>query len=163
MQIKLNMNIWKSPILPVVAQVVLCCGCCFHKNLTETTEVQKSGVLGERFHTTQKLELIKDKHTGILRMVTKDHQFSERDKQIGEVEAGTELEVNQVMRVTELIAMLGILPEYWSWNCTQAKIESGSFIDKEVAVQGEELAALWRSDTAEIGSTLLVGVRSGNK
>jgi hypothetical protein len=82
------------------------------------------------------LVLFKDKHNRTLFLATRDYPTTSRDQPIGILEAGTELRVNRLVRVTELIAILVILPEYYSWNCTLAKIEDGSFAGKEIAVEG---------------------------
>lgn len=156
------------------------CGCCFHKDLTESAQVQASGMLGQGFHTTEPLDLIEDRHTRTFFLAKRDIQegmphvddshlrseavanrssnafwkASPRDQFIGAVDAGTELRVNRVERVSELIAILVVLPEYWHWNCTLAKIEAGPYAGKEVAVAGEGL--LFKQDPATNGSTMLV-------
>lgn len=45
------------------------------------------------------------------------------------------------------------LPEYYSWDCTLAKIENGPCTGKEVAVGGNGL--LFKNDIARIGGEFL--------
>jgi hypothetical protein len=155
------MSVSRLFILLVVVESILFCGCCTHKDLTETAQVQGSGILGQRFRTIEQLELIKDKHTHTMLLVMQDFPAMQRTGQIGVVEAGTELRVDQVVRVTELIAILVILPEYYSWNCTLAKIESGPYDGKEVAIGGEGLVL--PQYTATIGSPMLVTSETTDK
>ena len=143
-------------ILSAVASVV--CGCCFHKELTESAQVKGSGTLEHSFRTTEQLHLIKDTHARILFLAEQDFPTSSRYKLVGVVETGTSLHVNRVERVTELIAILVFLPEYYSWDCTLAKIEDGHFAGKEVAVGGGVLS--YEKDVATIGSGMLVSVEA---
>ena len=141
-------------LLLVVAGLVS--GCCFHKDLTKSAEVQKGGTLGQSFRTTAQLDLVRDTHTHTLFLAKQDYPTSSRDQRVGVVEAGTVVHVNRVERVTELIAILVFLPEYYSWDCTLAKIEGGHFAGKEVAIGGKGL--LYKKDVANIGSGMLVSV-----
>jgi len=164
-------------LLPLASAV---CGCCFHKDLTKSAQVQASGTLGQGFCTTEPLDLVKDKHTRTLFLAKRDTyertrnagdsqsisgavanrssnafwKASPRNKFIGVVDAGTELRVNRVERVGELIAILVVLPEYWHWNCTLAKIEAGPYAGKEVAVAGGGLR--YKQYPATNGSTMLI-------
>ena len=144
--------------ITALATVILS-GCCSHTDLTHRADVQSSGILGQRFRTTQDLELIKDKHTDTLRLMTKDHSSCPRFKQIGKIEAGTQIEVNHVINVKELVAILIVLPEYWAWKCTLAKVEDGPYAGKEIAVAGEGILMLDNEKTARLGSALLKPVK----
>jgi hypothetical protein len=90
--------------------VSLVCGCCFHKDLTKSAQVQASGKLGQGFCTTEQLDLVKDTYTRTLFLTKRDYPASRRDQCVGVVDAGTELRVNRVERVTELVAILVVLP-----------------------------------------------------
>lgn len=164
------MNAPRSIALLIVVQALFC-GCCTHKDLTKSSEVQASGILGQRFRTTEQLDLIKDKHARILflarqtlpegtRQVESPRSGSQH-VQVGVVDAGTELCVDQVVRVKELMAILVVIPEYWYWNCTLAKIESGPYAGKKVAVIGEGL--LFKRDPATNGSPMLLPMKKDNK
>jgi hypothetical protein len=69
--------------------------------------------------------------------------------------------VNRVERVTELIAILVVLPEYYSWNCTLAKIEGGPYAGREVAIAREGL--LFKKDPATNGSAMLASTEKDNQ
>ena len=153
-------------VVTLLSLASVVCGCCFHKDLTKSAQVQASGMLGQGFRTTDPLDLVKDTHTRRLFLAKRNFQeetrhssnafwkASPRDQFIGVVEAGTELRVNRVERVSELIAILAVLPEYLHWDCTLAKIEAGPYAGKEVAVAGEGL--LFKKDPATNGSTMLL-------
>lgn len=145
-------------LLPLVAS--LACGCCFHKDLTKSARVQTSGMLGKSFRTTEQLDLIKDTHTRILFLAKQDYPMSSRDQRVEVLAAGTELRINRVERIDELIAILVFLPEYYSWDCTLAKIEDGPHAGKEVAISGEGLLLKVGRSTATIGSGMLVPVEA---
>ena len=91
--------------------------------------------------------------------MTKDHSSCPRFKQIGKIEAGTQIEVNHVINVKELVAILIVLPEYWAWKCTLAKVEDGPYAGKEIAVAGEGILMLDNEKTARLGSALLKPVK----
>jgi len=146
-------------VLPAVAN--LACGCCFHMDMTKSAQVRDSGVLGQGFRTTEQLDLIKDTHTRTLFLAKRDYPVSSRDKRVGVIEASTELRVNRVERVKELIAILLFLPEYFSWDCTLAKIQGGPYAGKEVAVAGEGL--LYTKDPATNGSAMLISTKKDNQ
>jgi hypothetical protein len=143
-------------LLPIVASLV--CGCCFHKDLTKSAQVQAGGILGQSFHTAVRLDVIKDTHTHILFLAEQDYPASSRHKRVGVLEAGTELRVNRVERVDELVAILVFLPEYYSWDCTLATIGDGHFAGNVVAVSGKGLT----KGAATIGSEMLVSANEAN-
>jgi hypothetical protein len=148
----------------VIAIAAMLCwaGCCSHTDLTRTDDVQHMGILGQHFQTTRTLDLLKDKPSCTLRLVTSNFPSYPRNKRIGVVDADTELEVNQVIRVKELVAILYILPEYYTWKCTIAKVKDGPFAGKEIAVAGNGLLL---DDTAKLGSVYFTApeaVESGN-
>ena len=146
------MSVRDFVICLTASATVLCGGCCSHTDLTRTAEVQQSGILGQRHRTTQQLDLLKDKPSGTLRLVTRDYPSYPRNRRVGVVEAGTELRVNRVQRVNEVVAIMVVLPEYYSWKCTLARIEVGPHAGKEIAVFG--MAA--NQNIATLGSALLV-------
>lgn len=145
-------------LLPILASLV--CGCCTHKDLTKSAQVQASGVLGRSFHTTEQLDLIKDKHTHILFLAGRDFAASSRNEQLGVLAAGTELHVIRVEQVKELVAILVFLPEFYTWDYTLARIDDGQFAGKEVAISGKGLA----TGAATIGSGMLASAeKEANK
>src|SRR5690349_8278197 len=101
------------PIVLLVIVASLASGCCFHKDLTQSAQVQASGTLGQSFDTSKQLDLFKDTHTRVLFLADQDYTTSSRDERVGVLEAGTRLRVNRVERVKELIAILVFLPEYY--------------------------------------------------
>ncbi len=131
-------------------------GCGTYADLTRSADVQRSGILGQQLRTAQDLDLLKDKPSRTLRLVTKDYPTWPRNRRIGVVPAGTSLRVNQVKEVTELVAILVVLPEYYSWKCTFARIEEGPFVGKEVAIYG----MLSHDNTATLGSVFFVTTKS---
>jgi hypothetical protein len=124
-------------------------------------QVQASGTLGQRFRTTEQLDLVKDKHARILFLARREYPASSQDQRIGAVDAGAELRVNRVERVTEFAGILVVLPEYYTWDCAFAKIEDGPYAGKEVAVSGDGL--LFKKDPATNGSAMLAPTAISNK
>jgi hypothetical protein len=112
-------------------------------------------VLGQRLCTARQLDLLKDKPSGTLRLVTPEYPSYPRNRRVGVVQAGTKLEVNKVVRVRELVAILILLPEYYSWDCTLAKIEDGPYSGKEVAVSGKGLDLISGKQVATLANTML--------
>lgn len=142
-------------------------GCRTHlTDLTMAADVQQSGILGQQFHTTKKLLLVKDRAIRLLFLATPNFRFSEPDdyyksvletnyqyKQVGVLEAGTKLQVNQVVQVKEPAWVLPWVPAYYIWNCTLARVEDGPYAGKEVAIVGD---GIWSEGGAVVlGSPLL--------
>ena len=124
----------------IILSALVLCGCVTHKDLTCTPEVQQSGILGQRLKTTQSLVIFYDKNSRTLRLGPAAARFdSPRVKRVGVVAEGTELRINKVIQVRELVAILIVLPVKWQWRGTMARIESGVYLGKEVAVDGESL------------------------
>ena len=71
---------------------------------------------------------------------------------MGVIAAGTRLELNQVVQITQLAGWM-VLPMYYTWKCTLAEIEDGPFAGKEIAVDGEGLS--FDRETVTLKSTLL--------
>jgi hypothetical protein len=137
-------------ISAIVAASFFAAGCGSHCDLTQTPEIQKSGILGTCVRTTQPLDLFKDNPSDTLRLVTKDHPSYGRGERIGQVAAGTRLCVNQVVRISELAGFM-VFPMYYHWTCTMARIEDGPHAGKEIAVGG----MLDKAHTATLGSSYL--------
>lgn len=127
-------------------------GCCFHSNITRTAAVQQSGVLGLRFHTTQPLVLAKREQSRVWRLVKREHNAEAESSHPRIIETGTVLEINQVIKVTELCEWM-VVPAYFTWDCTLARIESGPYAGKEIGVAGEGLSL--DQETVTLGSSLL--------
>jgi hypothetical protein len=132
-------------------------GCCTHNDLTKKADVQSSGILGQEFRTTQELLLIQDQNSQTMRLVTKDCPSKPQYRQLGVVAAGTRLQVNQVVQITQLAGWM-LLPMYYTWKCTLAKIEDGSLSGKEIAIDGEDLS--FDTNTVTLKSTLLAPIES---
>jgi hypothetical protein len=133
-----TMTIRYKPLFLAALMTVIAAGCCFHSDLTKTAAVQNSGMLGLQFHTTQPLTLLRDKQSHTLRLATKDYRLYPAEP-LGIVEAGTSLQVNRVIKVTQLYAWM-VFPVYFIWEAPLAQIESGPYAGKEVAVGGEGLS-----------------------
>lgn len=110
-------------------------------DLTDITpEVQSTGIFGLQLRTSQELILLKDRPAHMLYLTIPDLPPSEQDnwgKYVGVLEAGTELQINQAVRVTEPVWVLPPLPGYWTWNCILARVETGPYTGQEVAIAGD--------------------------
>jgi hypothetical protein len=129
-------------------------GCCFHADLTKTADVQHSGILGQRLRTEQEMVLLKDKHSRTFQLVPKGQSFGSDSSQLAVVEAGTTLQINHVIKVTELCAWMWF-PVYFNWECMLAKVEDGHFAGKEIAVAGEGMSVNENGGAIVLGSHLL--------
>lgn len=122
------------PTFLTVCLAVLAVGCTSHTDLTKTPDVQRSGILGKAFRTTEPLDLVKVKSSKILQLVKPGYA---RGELIGPVRADTPLTVVRVVRVSELVAFMGPFPVHRLWNATLARIDAGPHAGREVMVMDE--------------------------
>jgi len=140
-------------MLFTLAFTVAGCGTT-HRDLTMTPDVQQSGVLGLHLRTSRDLVLVNNKRSRTFLLETKDCQPDPDSPKIGVVAAGTTLQINRVIHVTEPAGW----PFYLVWNCTQARIEDGHYAGEEIAIAGEGPALFYDLDRREIallGTSLL--------
>jgi hypothetical protein len=122
-----------------LALAVFAGGCGGHADITASVRAQQPALLGQWFRTTRQLDLLEDKPSGTLRLVDPGYPAYPRNRRVGVVDAGTALATDRAIRVTELAAFFVLLPVYYSWDCTLAKIDEGPFAGKEIAVGGESI------------------------
>jgi len=105
-------------------------GCAGQKDITQTLEVQRSGVIGQCFEVSAQSDLIKDRRS--LLIVAPDDWRWRDDPRIGKVDAGTRVIACRVIEVTELAEVFIVLPSYWKHDDTMSRILNGPFAGKEV-------------------------------
>lgn len=110
-------------------------GCGSHTDLTQTLEVQRSGVLGQWYLVRRESDLIKDKPSDTLQIVATDYPAWPRNFRVGKVQAGTRVVVCRVVRITELAAFM-VLPVYYTHECVMGMVLDGPYAGKEVNVSG---------------------------
>jgi hypothetical protein len=88
-----------------------------------------------------------------------DHALRQRSQKLGEVDKDTEVRANQIVKITQLYGWMW-LPVYYTWDCSLARIESGPYAGKEVAVGGEGM--IYMHEVAIIGSVFLTNSASGH-
>jgi hypothetical protein len=108
-------------------------GCGSQTDLTQTLEVQRSGVLGKRLQVMNDSDLIKDKPSNTLQIVPRDFPQWPRNYRVGTVQAGTRVVTCRVLRITELAGFM-VLPFYYTRECVLGMILDGPHAGKEVLV-----------------------------
>lgn len=95
-------------------------------------------MLGLQFHTTQPLVLAKRQQSGVW-LLMKEDNFVAAGSHLGIVATGTVLQVDRMIKVTELCEWM-VFPVYFTWDCTMARIEGGPYAGKEIGIAGEGLS-----------------------
>ena len=122
----------------VIVIILAVAGCSSQQDITKSAEVQQSGLLGQRFVTVQGFELRRDKMSDILQLIELGVPIDSREQQLGEVQAGTTIMTDQVLRVTELGGFM-VLPVYATSDYIMGRILNGPFTGKHVAVGARDI------------------------